>query len=72
MVFKLLAIIAILFLVYLIFFKKSRENNVTTKKKEDIEDEMVECPICKTYVSKKEGILSNGYYYCSKECLLKK
>ena len=34
-----------------------------------IEDEMVECPSCKTYVSQKEALLSNGKFYCSKECL---
>lgn len=71
MVFKILAIAAILFLVYLVFFKKNREKDVKVEE-EKIEDEMVECPTCGTFVSKKEGILSNGSYYCSKECLLKK
>ena len=34
-----------------------------------ITDEMMECPTCKTYVSQKEALLSNGKFYCSKECL---
>ena len=70
MIFKVLAIIVVLFLVYLIFFKKGREKEIVqAKKNEKISDEMVECPTCKTYVSQNEAILSNGKFYCSKECL---
>ncbi len=72
MILKLLAIIAALFVVYIIFFKKNRESSISKKdQKQDaeIEDILVECPTCKTFVSKNEGILSNGKYYCSKECL---
>jgi len=71
LIFKILAIVAVLFLVYLVFFKKSREETISKNKKKDekIEDIMVECPTCKTFVSKEEGILSNGKFYCSKECL---
>lgn len=72
MVLKVLMILIALFLVYIFLFKKSREKEVTNKKDEIIEDEMVACPTCKTYVSQKEAILSNGKFYCSKECLLKK
>lgn len=70
MIFKILAILIVLFLVYLIFFKKGREKNIVeSKKNEKISDEMVECPTCKTYVSQNEAILSNGKFYCSQECL---
>lgn len=71
MIFKLLAVIAVLFLVYLVFFKKNREESIKKNKtkNEKIEDILVECPTCKTFVSKDEGILSNGKFYCSKECL---
>ncbi|RXJ82623.1 PP0621 family protein [Arcobacter sp. F2176] len=72
MVFKALAVLIILFIVYILFFKKRRESeigNKKTKREESISDIMEECPTCKTYVSKKEAILSNGKYYCSKECL---
>ena len=69
MILKLLAVAVVLFLVYIIFFKKNRENDIKDKSKDKIEDIMVECPKCGTYVSKKEGILSNGNYFCSKECL---
>lgn len=71
MIWKVLAIIAVLFFVYLIFFKKGREKDIssTTKKDEKISDEMVECPSCGTYVSQSEAILSNGKFFCSKDCL---
>ena len=75
MILKFLAISAALFLVYIVFFKKNREKDIVIKKqkkKEKIEDEMVECPTCKVYVSKNEAILSNAHFYCSKECLLEK
>jgi uncharacterized protein len=42
---------------------------IVAKKSEKITDEMMECPTCKTYVSQKEALLSNGKFYCSKECL---
>ena len=67
MVIKLLALVAILFLTYVLFFKKNREKDI----KKDNEDIMVECPTCNIYFSKKDGVLSNGKYFCSKECLLK-
>ena len=71
MILKILATAVVLFLIYILLFKKGREKNV--KKEDDkIEDIMVECPTCNTFVSKKEAILSNGHFYCSKECLLKK
>lgn len=72
MIIKVIAIIFVLFLIYILLFKKSRVNAVNSKKNERITDEMMECPSCKTYVSQKEAILSNGEFFCSKECLLKK
>jgi uncharacterized protein len=35
----------------------------------EVEDELVECAKCSTYVVKKEAILFKGTYYCSPECL---
>jgi len=72
MVFKILAIIVVLVLVYMVFFKKNREQDIAKKDDHDhdqITDTLVECPTCGTYVSKDEAILSNGKYYCSKGCL---
>ncbi|RXJ88295.1 hypothetical protein CRV01_12820 [Arcobacter sp. CECT 8983] len=74
MILKILAVAVVLFLIYIVLFKKDREKQVNkdNRIKEKIEDIMVECPTCSTYVSKKEAILSNGNFYCSKECLLNK
>ena len=70
MIFKILAVIAVIFLVYIVFFKKNREEGLKNKDKyEEITDTLVECPTCGTYVSKDEAILSNGKYFCSRECL---
>ena len=71
MIFKLLAVVAVLFLVYLLFFKKGREQEIkkSEKKNENISDEMTECKTCGTFISKDEAILSNSNYYCSKECI---
>ena len=68
---KVVLVIVAAFLIYVFFFKKAREKDIE-RKDELIEDEMVECPTCKTYVSKNEAILSKGKAYCSKECLLNK
>lgn len=72
MVFKILTVAIILFLVYIVFFKKNREDVIkrnVKKEQEKNEDIMEECPTCKTFISKDEAILSNGRYYCSNECL---
>ena len=69
MILKVIAVVFVIFLIYILLFKKNREKDITKKKNEKITDEMVECPSCKTYVSQKEAILSNGKFYCSKECL---
>jgi len=69
MILKILAVAVVLFLIYIVLFKKDREKSVIKKEDDKIEDIMVECPTCSTFVSKKEAILSNGQYFCSKECL---
>ena len=66
---KILLLGLVLFVVYIIFFKKNREKDIKKKKYDEITDTMVECPKCGTYVSKDDAILSNGKYFCSKECL---
>ena len=72
MILKFLAIAVVLFIVYIVFFKKNREKKIIEKVDVKYEDEMVECPTCKTYISTKESIVSNGKYYCSKDCLANK
>ena len=74
MIFKLLLIIAIISIVYFMFFKKTTPAQTpkrTNKKSTPEIDEMVECSQCGVYVSLEESILSNGKYYCSRECIAK-
>ena len=68
MIFKVLAVIAVLFLVYMVLFKKKRKQEIKSKKDEQISDEMIECSACGTFVSKDEAIFSDEKYYCSQEC----
>jgi len=66
---KLLILAGLLYGVYFIFFKKA---NITRKTKEDFKKEsetMVECQKCNTFISTNEALISNGKYFCSKECL---
>ena len=72
MIFKILVIIIVLFLLYITLFKRNRHNSVRNNEDQKIDDIMVECPTCQIFVSKKEAILNNAYFYCSKNCLLKK
>ncbi len=54
MILKLIAVGVVLFLIYIVLFKKDREKDVK-KEDEKIEDVMVECPSCNTFVSKKRS-----------------
>ena len=56
MIFKFLAFAVVLFSVYMIFFKKSRQKDIKDSKYDQITDTLVECPKCGTFVSKDEGI----------------
>ncbi len=76
MIFKLIILAAIIYGIYILFFRegnlvdKMKEKSRTTTKqrnKEDVET-VVECHKCGVYVSVDEAILKDGYYYCSKEC----
>jgi uncharacterized protein len=70
MIFKLTVLAAVIYGVYFFFFRK--KNSIKTqenKTKEIEEDTLVECKKCGTYISTKDAIISNGDYYCSKECV---
>jgi len=62
---ELVVIAIVIVAVYYIFFRKTTKKNI----KNENESEMIECTKCKMYISKDEAIVSNGRYYCSKECL---
>lgn len=66
---KLMIILgSILFIIWFFFLRKKRstpsQSSQATKA-----TAMVECKRCKTFIPQDETILSNGAYYCSKECL---
>ena len=71
MILKILLIAAVIGVVYVMFFKKktiATEHTEKKSKKPEVND-MIECENCHVYVEVKEAILSNGKYYCSRECL---
>ncbi len=48
MVLKVVAVIVIIFLIYILFFKRNREKELNAKTNEKmIVDEMIECASCK-------------------------
>jgi len=72
---KLLVIVLVIGAIWYLFFrkpaKKTTENGTNnSSKKEDkkLEDIMVECAKCGTFVSNKEAIIKDGRYFCSKAC----
>lgn len=72
MLMKGLVLVAILFVIYIAFFKKSNKTqNVSrkkTKKSTPKGDVMMECEECETFVSEDEAIIKDGKFYCSKKC----
>ncbi len=70
---KWLFVLGVIAVVYFMFIKKSvpqkTKSDQDTKPPQGDVEEMVECSRCGIYVEIDEAILSNGKYYCSKECL---
>ena len=75
MILKFLLIMAVIAVIYMMFFKTKSTTQVGTKKAKKAEttepeiNDMIECANCGVYVEVEEAILSNGKYYCSRECL---
>lgn len=70
MILKVLLVIGVIGIVYFMFIKKkpiSSNNNKKDTKPQP--NDMIECASCGVYVEVGESILSNGRYYCSKECV---
>lgn len=70
MLLKIALFVAVIFLIYIFFFKNSRKEDIQKKSsKKVLEGEtMVECQECSTFISHKEAIIKDGHFYCSKEC----
>jgi len=76
MILKLLLILGVIFVVYIMFFKKKPllNSNKTTqreKKETPLVNDLIECASCGVYCEIEEAILSNSKYYCSTECVNK-
>ena len=66
MLFKILAFLAVLIAIYLIFFKTRVKRGV---KKEDKDAEnFVECKKCGTFIEAKNAVISGGGYICE-DCI---
>lgn len=68
MIIKFLALVAVLFVIYVAFFKKSKKEVRSDKKNKNSGDIMLECSKCGTFVSEDESLIKDGKFYCSKEC----
>ena len=69
MIMKLLVLAGLLYLVYLLFFKKALPGTSKAKKKVLSDDDFIECEHCHVYTAVGDMIISNGKYYCSQKCL---
>lgn len=65
----LIALFALLFIIVrpLLMTSNARRN----KKRDEHIEEMVECACCSIYTARNEALISQGKYFCSKECLQK-
>jgi len=75
MILKLLLIAAVIFTVYILFFKqpnvtqkRSNKQKKQTQEPQPVND-LIECPTCGVYIEVEEAILSGSKYYCSTECI---
>lgn len=71
MIWKILLVVGVITLVYFMFIKKRPQVQSDTKKDAPKSSDMVECATCGIYCALDDTIVSNGKYYCSKECLEK-
>jgi len=65
---KFIIIAIVLYGIYFIFFKKKNIIAQAKKQNESISD-TTQCVACDIYVEIDDAIMSDGKYYCSKECL---
>lgn len=76
MIFKLIILAAVVYVVYILFFRdgnlidkvKEQKEKMTKREKEEDIETVVECHTCGVFVSVEEAILKDGHYYCSKKC----
>jgi hypothetical protein len=69
--FKLLLFIALLVTVYYVFFAKKKPLK-TPENDYALDEVMIPCATCGTYVQAKEALMSGKKHYCCSECLQNK
>lgn len=76
MILKLLLVLVVILVVYTLFFKKraiegpaKQRPRPKKKRKQVVDDEMIACAKCGTYVAVDDAFIKSGRYYCSKECM---
>lgn len=65
-------IVALIAFIYFFYIKKKPSKVSSSKgepKSEAKANDMIECTHCHVYSELSECIISNGKYYCSKECI---
>jgi uncharacterized protein len=65
---KLLLLVGLITAVYYVFFSK-KKTLTAPKNDNSLEEAMIPCSTCGTYVQAKEAFMSSGKYYCSHECM---
>ena len=70
MILKFLLFVGLITTVYYLFFAK-KKSLTAPKNDNSMEEAMIPCATCSTYVQAKEALMSSGKYYCSPECLKK-
>ena len=71
MILKLLLVIGVIAVVYFMFIKKKPLSSSKDKSSDNDANDMVKCASCGVYSELKDSILSDGHYYCSRECVQK-
>ena len=70
MLFKILAFLAVLIAIYMIFFKTRVKRDVKggEKKEDENAQNFVECKKCGTFIEAKDAVISGGGYVCE-DCI---
>lgn len=69
---KYLIVVGVIAVVYYFFIKKKPAVSTSNRsdKSDKLQDnDMVQCTQCGIYTEVNDAIISNGKYYCSKDCL---
>ena len=65
---KILIIALVIAAVWFFFFRKKEVSHRSGREKKGLEEVMLECSKCGTFVASNEAIFKDGQTFCSKEC----